>query len=136
MVPCRRVNSPPHPRPPLPPWYGPLSGGLSWGQQTHGDGTVCVLLASSSFWLQVDPTWWRQDGQNHAPTISVLAPLPLLLLPSWRVLEASRWLCWNVSEACKGPSSGQQAYGESTVWGLWSEHNLDPPDIIVILASS
>ena len=45
--------------------------GPSWGQQAYGESTVWVLLTSSSFRLQVDPTWWFQEGQNHAPTISV-----------------------------------------------------------------
>ena len=93
VVPCRCVNSPP------PTWYGPPPGGLSRDQQTYGGSTVCVFVASSSFWLQVDPAWWLQDGQNHAPTMSVLAPMPFLLLLSW-VLEASRWFCWNVLGAC------------------------------------
>ena len=30
-------------------------------------------------------------------------------------MKASTWLCWKVLEACKGPSWGQQAYGDSTV---------------------
>ena len=74
-VPCRRVNSPPPGRP-------------SWSQQADGDSTAWVLLTSSSFRLQVDPTWWLQGDLNgHAPSIGALAPLPPFLLPSGRVLQ-------------------------------------------------
>ena len=57
-----RVNSPP-PHPP------------------HGmvPSTVRVLLASSSFCLQADASWFLQGDQEHAPTIGVLAPLPSVL---------------------------------------------------------
>ena len=98
MVPCRRVQTPP--APPLP-----------YGMVAYGQSTRWVLLASSSFLLQVDPTWWLQDNQNHAPTMGVLAPLPPVVLPQHG--HAGRAL-----EACKGPSWGQQAYGESSVWVL------------------
>ena len=47
---------------------------LSWrvleGDQQACGESIWVLLASSSFWLQVDPTWRLQDDQNHAPTIA------------------------------------------------------------------
>ena len=61
--------------------------------------------------VQANPIWWLQDDQNPAPTMSVLAPLPPSLLPQ-------HGYTGRVLEACKGPSCGQQAYGESTVWVL------------------
>ena len=64
--------------PPNPPWYGTPPGGPSWGLQAYGESTVWVLLASSLFCLQADPTWRLQGDQEHAPTIGVLAPLPSL----------------------------------------------------------
>ena len=120
MVPCRRVDSPTPPYAPSPAFTPPHTPLTPPGQGQAGASrpTIWVLLASSSLWLQVDPTWWLQDDQNHAPTIGVLAPLSSFLLPSWRVVQAPTWPCWRVLEACNGPSWGQQAFGESTVWVL------------------
>ena len=128
-VPCRRVDTPPTPAMVWSPSRGGEAGaglpgiifitcskltlvleasrrlcwacnGPKWGQQTYGESTSWVLLALSSFWLQVDPTWWLQDVQNHAPTIGVLAPLPPFSLPQ------------------HGYVGRQPTYGESTSWVL------------------